>query len=602
MTARNLVKVSDAITAFFSQKGIDTAFIVTGGGAMHLNDSLYGHSEIRCFYFHHEQAAAMAAEGYARVAGKPCILNVTSGPGTLNALTGVFGAFADSVPIIVLSGQVKTETLLDLHGIKGLRQLGDQEVQTAQIVKNLTKWYGQLQECSDIANVLETAWKQAVSGRPGPCWLDIPIDIQGMKVDIDKVTHGTQIPAKPDIKDYSGQIDDLFTALDKAKRPVIFAGTGVRISNTMEELKTLSEHLKIPVTTAWTHDIFDNLHPMFAGRTGTIGTRAGNFVVQSADLVIILGSRLNIRQISYNFDSFARNAYKIWIDIDPAELNKPFPKVDEKMEADLADFMPQLIQRCQSSNINIKWLKWLEWVRHINQKYSPKANDYPTSNYRINAYHLIAELFNLIGKDDILVCGNATATIVPYQIGRLTGDQRLISNSGCASMGYDLPAAIGAAIASPERRIICLAGDGSIMMNLQDLITITAYKLNIVVIILENDGYLSIKQTQRNFFGRESGSSSESGLCFPDFGDIAKACGLHYTKLTADGYKQQLPALLSKDKAMVIEAPLDLQQEFEPRLKSKMQGDKIVTPELDDMFPFLDEAELTSVRQSALMK
>lgn len=602
MTAKNTAKISDFIASFFQQKGVDTAFIVTGGGAMHLNDSFAEQAGIRCYYFHHEQAAAMAAEGYARVAGKPCLLNVTAGPGTLNALTGVFGAFTDSIPVIVVSGQVKTETLKEVNASETLRQLGDQEAQTAHIAQTLTKWYGQPRCGSDVADMLEMAWTQAISGRPGPSWLDVPVDIQGMKIDTDMLVSASQKPLSAGPQDYTGQIDDIFSELSSARRPVIIAGTGIRVSKTIKELKAFSECFQIPVTTAWTHDIFDNSHPLFAGRPGTIGTRAGNFVVQAADLVIILGSRLNIRQVSYNFDSFAKTARKIWVDIDEAELSKPFPKVDKKLQADLAEFMPQLTARCRTSNFDIRWSEWVDWVRDINEKYTPKPEDYPDSNGRINAYHLTAKLFDVIRKDDILVCGNATATIVPYQIGRLTGSQRLISNSGCASMGYDLPAAIGAAIASPKRRIICLAGDGSIMMNLQDLITITAYKLNIVVIIFENDGYLSIKQTQRNFFGRESGSSSESGLCFPDFGGIANACGLHYTKLTADGYKQQLQALLSSDRAMVIEAPLDLQQEFEPRLKSKMQGDKIVTPELDDMFPFLDEAELTSVRQSAVIK
>jgi len=596
------MRFADYIVSFLANRGIDTAFIVTGGGAMHLNNAFAASKDFTCYYFHHEQAAAIAAEGYARIACKPCVLNVTSGPGGLNAITGVFGAYTDSMPILVFSGQVKTDTLISQNPINGLRQLGDQETQIIDAIHHITKWSGQPRTIEEGKSMLLTMYETATTGRPGPTWLDIPINIQGQKVDESSIDFSANIFSAntAGANDHSGfLIPEILEKLCAAKKPVIIAGTGIRISNTIPELHAVAELLQVPVCTAWTHDIFDNEHYLFAGRPGTIGTRAGNFVVQNADLVLILGSRLNIRQISYNLESFASNAEKIWVDIDPAELAKPFPAVDLRIRADLKDFLPELQEAARSVAPGIDRSNWINWCRDINTKYTPKPNDYEISTDRINAYHFISSLFDRLRHDDIIICGNASATIIPYQIGHIKFGQRLISNSGCASMGYDLPAAIGAAIAAPDRRIICLAGDGSIMMNIQDLITIRNYNLNVSVFILENDGYLSIKQTQSNFFGFEHGSSSNSGLMFPKFEYMSKACDLIYHKLDNKLYGHQLDDILKQNTcAQVIEVPCDLKQEFEPRLKSRQEGDQIFTPELDDMFPFLERSTLDAIRTS----
>ena len=593
------MKASDYIASFLSSQGVDTAFVVTGGGAMHLNDAFAKSPDFSCYYFHHEQAAAMAAEGYARVTGRPCVLNVTSGPGALNSLTGIFGAYTDSVPVLVVSGQVKTETLVRNCNQGNLRQLGDQETQIIEVARPLTKWIGQPATADELPDLLKRMYCEAVTGRPGPTWLDVPVDIQAQPVNKPLASTFLEDTSKldtalgPHHQDAARQI---IKAIGAAKRPVIVAGTGIRISDTIEDLQLFAESLDLPVTTAWTHDIFDNDHPLFAGRPGTIGTRAGNFVVQNADLVLVLGSRLNIRQISYNLGSFASKAKLIWVDIDPAELAKPFPLPDMRVEADLSVFLPLLVAEANKSKANKDAKKWLTWCRGVTQQFSPKSPDYPVSEDRINAYHFVDSLFSFLRHDDIIVCGNASATIVPFQIGRLKKGQRLISNSGCASMGYDVPAAIGCAIAAPERRVICLAGDGSVMMNIQDLITIKNHKLNVSIFLLENDGYLSIKQTQKNFFGRENGSSSSSGLLFPNFQYLAKACDIAFNKLDPNGYRDELEKTLSVPGPHFTEVPLDLNQEFEPRLKSRAEGNKIVTPELDDMYPFLDRDLLDQVR------
>ena len=316
--------------------------------------------------------------------------------------------------------------------------------------------------------------------------------------------------------------------------------------------------------------------------------------------MIVLGSRLNIRQVSYNWKSFARHARKVWVDIDPAEFRKPFVKADLEIVSDLKIFLDLLADRLEKRGVSRSFENWVQWCGKIRNKYTPCIKDYPVSSSRINPYHFIAELFQHLGSGDIVVCGNATATIVPYQIGALKDGMRLISNSGSASMGYDIPAALGAAIANTSARVICLAGDGSAMMNIQELQTISGYGCDVKVFILDNDGYLSIKQTQKNFFGTEAGASSASGLSFPDFRKLAGAFGFRSTNITKSRWRTRLRMFLESKGPSLARVELDLAQEFEPRLKSRMVDGVITTPELDDMHPFLPADELEEVRREAL--
>lgn len=597
------MRVADFVTKRLAHLGVDTAFLVTGGGAMYLNDAIGANDSLKKIYCHHEQGASIAAEVYARVALKPALLNVTTGPGGINALNGVFGAFTDSIPMIVVSGQVKRETMLEFNPIPGLRQLGDQEVNIIEMAKPITKWTKLLRNAEDIAQAIDQAYIEAVSGRPGPVWLDIPVDLQGTKLPDGyekSVTSSLVIPGSGVSNLSDSEFDSVVDAIADAKRPVIFAGSGIRIAGMDQKLLELAERLQIPVVTAWSHDTFPNEHPLFAGRPGTIGTRAGNFVVQSADLVLILGSRLNIRQVSYNYKSFAKNAKKIWVDIDPAEFKKPFVSADVALVDDLKNFLPGLIAAVGRKSWKPCHEKWVVWCRDIYQRYSPKASDYPESADAINSYHFIEALFTHLKSGDIVVCGDATATIVPYQIGHIKQGMLLISNSGCASMGYDIPGSLGAATANPAARVICLAGDGSGMMNIQELQTIAGLGVNILVFILNNDGYLSIKQTQRNFFGREAGSSTMSGLTFPDFEQVGNAFGISSVTIGKDSWQEELAKFMEGIGPKLCNVSLDLIQEFEPRLKSKMVDGVITTPELDDMYPFMDPDELNKVRESAL--
>ena len=575
--------------------------MVTGGGAMHLNDSLANNKELFVTYNHHEQASAMAAEGYARVAGKPAIVCATTGPGALNTFNGVFGAYTDSVPMIILAGQVKKETISSQNstGHPSLRQLGDQEVRSVPMVREITKGAWLVLDPNSVASVLDEAFDLAVSGRPGPVWVEIPVDVQGSEISADP--HSPFVSTHEIQKALDSDIQDVHEKLRSAQRPVILAGSGVRISNTQEYLLRLAKATSTPVVTAWTHDIFDNDHRLFAGRAGSIGTRPGNFAVQNADLVLVLGSRLNIRQVSYNWAAFAKRAEIIWVDIDSSELSKPFPDADIKICADLQSFLPKLADFASAKTFeHNSHQNWITWIQDTKQRFGAKRSDYKDGVSGINPYHFVMSLFDKLSPSHVVATGNATACIVPFQVGHLKQGMRLFSNSGSASMGYDLPAALGSAVAAPKRPIICLAGDGSLMMNIQELATLAGSGFNVGLVVLNNGGYLSIKQTQKNFFGRENGSSPDSGVYFPDFTKVAAAFGLPVFHASIDSpWEEQIDAFLESTGPRVLIADLEESQEFEPRLKSRKVGSEIQTPELDDMFPHLPDETLTNVRMSA---
>ncbi len=588
-----------------AELGCRHAFIVTGGGAMFLNDALSHHSQIAPVFFHHEQAAAMAAEAYARIAPVPPVLNVTTGPGGINALNGVYGAWTDSIPMIVISGQVKRATCLATTPVDGLRQLGDQEAQIIPMVQGITKYAAVVERAEDIAWHLDQALHHAMNGRPGPVWLDIPIDVQSAKIDPPSLPRwqaksGSQSPSHQR-RLATGVIANVIERLRTAKRPVILVGTGMRAARALPEFETLIRTLGIPVTTAWTHDLIDSDDPLFCGRPGTIGTRAGNFTIQNADLVLILGSRLNIRQVSYNWPAFASRACKIQVDIDPAELAKPLVTPDLSVCADLKDFLSVLNEGLQNWPPNEAHKSWLAWCRARLTRYpgvTPAMR--AAKGAAINPYHFIDTLFRHFGSDDIVACGNATATIVPFQVGHIQKGMRLFSNSGSASMGYDLPAAIGAyygalAERGKQARVICLAGDGSLMMNLQELQTIVHQQLPIKIFVLNNNGYLSIKTSQRNFFGRLAGAGPDNGVSFPDYCAVAQAFGIANRRLTNADFPSLLPELLALPGPLLCDVMLDETQGFEPRMSSRRLDDgSIVTPPLEDMFPFLDRDELAS--------
>ena len=597
------MKLSDYVIQSFVDLSVDAAFSVTGGAAMHLNDSAGENVGIRVMYMHNEQSCAMAAEGYARIARKPALVIVTAGPGAINAINGVFGAYTDSIPMIVISGQARKNTQKSHFGLNDLRQLGDQEAPILNMVSSITKKTYEItaeMNGTEIAGLITDAYLLATTGRPGPVWIEIPVDVQALAVNEVGVLPNQKIEPVliPTITDESLGI--LIEQLKAAKRPVLLLGSGVQISNTASRAIALAERFNIPILTAWSHDVIASDHPLFFGRPGTIGTRPGNMILQNSDLLIVLGSRLNIRQISYNYDGFAPKAFTIQVDVDKNEFQKPFPIIDLQIESDLQNFFEKIEhQYLPSENIE-DHSKWITWCAAVNRDYSIKDSGYPVKEDSINAYHLIPEIIRNADGNSIFACGDATACIVPFQTASLKRGMNMFSNSGCASMGYDLPAALGAAFADPSRPVICFAGDGSIMMNLQELQTLVASKLNILLVILDNGGYLSIKQTQTNFFGRFHGSNPESGVTFPDFNRVAEAFNLKTLELNPSRWKSELSDILNSTGPRVVVAKLDRDQEFEPRLKSKMVNGVIQTPQLEDMYPHLSIEELQDVMKGGL--
>lgn len=592
------MRVADYITETLVRHGIHDIFMVTGGGAMHLNDAIGRCEGLRYICCHHEQACAMAAEGYARVTGGIGAICVTTGPGGINALNGVFGAWTDSIPMVVISGQVKRETALYKHNLIGkLRQLGDQEADIIGMVRGITKYAVTIDDPASIRYHLERALHLARSGRPGPVWIDVPIDVQGTKVDPDEMRpydprEDALVAAAAEL---AALCRDVLARISAAQRPVILAGTGVRAAGAVEIFQRVAGKLAVPVTTAWTHDLIPSDHPLFCGRPGTIGDRAGNFTVQNSDLVLVIGSRLNIRQVSYNWSSFARHAFKIQVDVDPAELHKPLVVPDLPICCDARLFLEEMERQLGADPVPKRQHRaWLEWCQERARRYPTFIPDRHVSRPgAINPYHFIHHLFTVLGEGDVVVCGNATATIVPFQAARLKRGQRLISNSGSASMGYDLPASIGAAVARGGRRVICLAGDGSLQMNLQEFQTLTHHRWPIKVFILNNNGYLSIRQTQSSFFGLAVGAGPASGVSFPDFVGVAKAYGLSARRLDQPDFDQTVREVLDSGGPEICDVMLDPAQGFEPKLASRRLDDgRMVSSPLEDMYPFLDRQEL----------
>ena len=590
------MKVSDYVAKRLVEHGISHVFMVTGGGAMHLNHSFGMNNDLKCIFNHHEQACTIAAEAYYRVNNKLAVANVTSGPGGTNAITGVYGAFVDSIGMLVISGQVKWETTVRSTGLP-LRQYGDQELDIEELVKPVTKYVCMVTDPLMIRYELEKAIYLATHGRPGPVWLDIPLNVQSAKIEPEKLIQfqPNELKIESETVLNEGLLGSVLNEISKAERPVIYAGSGIHLSAQKENLIHLTEVLGIPIVTAWnSNDLITDDSPYYAGRAGTVGDRAGNFAVQNSDLLLILGSRLNIRQVSYNWGSFARAAKKIWVDIDKIELEKPTVKPDIGIVSNLSDFIPELIKKAhvlyQKNSVHLDWVNWCIERR---RKYPVVLESY-YQNALVNPYVFIDKLFKQMPKNQITVTGNGSACVVSFQAAEIKAGQRLWTNSGCATMGYDLPAAIGAHMAS-GKDINCITGDGSIMMNLQELETIAGNNYPIKIFILNNSGYVSIFQTHRNFFnGEEVGGGPKSGVTFPKFENLAKAFALPYFKVTShEEADKVIEKALKKSGPFIFEIIVDENIGFAPKLGAKQHPDgRITSPPLEDLSPFLSKEEL----------
>lgn len=582
-------KVSDYIAKRLKEHGVRHFFMVSGGGAMHLNDSL-GH-EFSYTACHHEQACSFAAEGYAKTHGKIAVVNVTTGPGGLNCLNGVFGQWTDSVPVLYVSGQVKYTTCMESCKDINLRQLGDQEANIASVVSSIVKYAKMVTNPIEIKFHIDKAIHEATSGRMGPVWLDIPMNVQASIINEEDLIEFKN----DDTTAYDCKTDEVIEKLKNSKKPLIIAGQGIKLSHQENNLKTLIEKLKIPtVLTLNGMDLLESDNEYYTGRIGTIGQRAGNFALQSADLILCLGTRNNIRQISYNYENFAKNAYKIVVDIDLAELNKPTLKPDLAICADLSCFIPELLEKIENCNIQTQE-KWLLHTKKLKEKFSfENWKEKTQTPETIEPYHFTYTLTKMLNEGDVLVSANGTASVCAFQNAIIKKGQRYILNSGSASMGFGLPAAIGAQYEAKSRRVVCLEGDGSIMMNLQELQTVTHNKLPIKIFVINNKGYSSIRQTQKRFFdGNMTGSGESSGVSVPDFVEIGKAFGLETKRISnPQTMEEDIRSALNSKSAILCEVMVEEEYDFAPKLSAKkLEDGTMVSPTLEDMFPFLDREE-----------
>ena len=594
-----MIKVTDYIVEKLVEYGVRDVFMITGGGAMHLNDSVGKCKDLRYLCSHHEQASAIGAEGYARTSGKLAVVVVTSGPGGTNTLTGVIGQWLDSVPVLYLSGQVKQETTIESCRDINLRQLGDQEINITDIVRPITKFSAFVKQPHDIRHLLEKAIYLASHGRPGPVWLDIPLDIQGVMID------ESALPAydpkedeivfeRSGIRRQAGQVVEI---LKKAERPVLLAGQGIRIAGARELFLDMVQTFGIPVVSSFCgFDLIPTDHPLFMGRIGTVGNRSGNFALQNADVLLSIGSRNNIRQVSYNWRAYARAAKKIIVDIDAAELQKPTVKPDVAIHADAGVFLRELQTQLTGAALP-DWKSWQEWCHLRKVKYPPVLPAHRTPAGLVNPYYFIETLTDLLEEHAIVIAGNGTACVSLFQAGTVKTGQRMFWNSGCASMGYDLPAAIGACVASGGKDVVCLAGDGSLQMNIQELQTVAHNRLPIKLFVLSNSGYISIRQTQDSFFeGWHVGCDSRSGVGFPDISKVAASYDLASSVIDSHrDMKETISSVLRAKGPVVCDVRLSSDYKFEPKLSSERKPDgRMVSKPLEDLYPFLDRDEFKS--------
>ena len=572
-----MIKVSDYIINFFENKNIDTAFTVSGGGCIHLIDSLRKSNKIQTFCVHHEQSALMASEGYTRETGNLSLNVVTTGPGGTNAITGLLGMWLDSIPGVIISGQVPSS---QLSKGTGCRQIGDQEFDIIKAVEFCTKYSLTISNAADLPKELEKAYQIATTGRPGPVWIDVPLDIQGSYIEENSESGETYSIVKA--VDES-EISKFIQLISESKRPLIIAGNGIRLANSYEVLNEWLHKSNIPIVTG-PHsgvDVVDNSYKYYAGRIGILGQITSNQIVQEADLLIIIGSRCPVKMTGYNIKEFSPRSKKIIIDIDENEIAKHKFNIDLKINKDLKSFL-EIVKNIDLDLSIDGWHNFIDETRSNQIYYYPKHSN--LQDY-MSMYYFTYVLKNYL-DDQSIITSNGTAHVVPLQMFRLNKNQRLFTNVGCASMGYGLPASIGACIGR-KKQVLCFEGDGSIMMNLQELQTAKHHNLPIVIFIINNDGYLSIKMTQESFFdGNMFASGSDNGVTLPDYEKIANAFGIEYFSIKNNQeIETKLKDIISLNQLCIVELFCHPNEKHEPKVMSKGidANGKIIPGSLTDM-------------------
>ncbi len=598
-------RLADYVADFLVAHGVTDCFSVVGGGAMHLNDAL-GHKEgLKVTYNHHEQACAMAAEAYARLDNRIAAVCVTTGPGGTNALTGVVGGWLDSIPMFIISGQVRYDTTAryaaQFTGEYALRAMGDQEYDIVKSVAPMTKYAVMIEDPLQIRYALEKAWHLATTGRPGPVWIDIPVNFQGGYIETDELDgyDPTEDDAKLPPAVEATTIQTILDKIKNAKRPVFHAGYGIRLSGGYEAFRRVADKLNIPVVTYWNAvDLIEDDNPLYCGRAGNMGDRPGNWAIQNADLILAIGTRISIRQVGYNWKTWARAAEVIMVDIDRAEMKKPTLHVDMPVWADAKDFLLQMdrvIGDAAPVNTSEGWLTTCQRWKTEYPAVLPRQ--WEENGKTANVYAFIRYLSSQLPENSLTAVSNGACCVVGNQAYVIQKGSRMANNSAIASMGYGLPAAIGTCIGGGRRTTICLEGDGSIMMNLQELQTVLTNKLPIKLFLINNNGYHSIRITQNNLFKEHCkiGIGPESGdLSFPEFRKIAEAFGYPYYSAASNAeMKKVVDEVLALDGPVFCEIFTDTTQVWEPKSSTKRLPDgTLVSPPLEDLAPFLPREEL----------
>lgn len=594
-----MIKAADYLIAEIVNAGVKEIFLLSGGANLPIVDAVYRNPDMGFVCMHHEQSAAIAAESYARITGRPGACLVTTGPGGTNAITGALGAWQDSIPCIYISGQVRSDRLED----KPIRQLSIQGLDIIPLVKPITKYAVTIRDVTEMRYHLEKALYLASSGRPGPVWLDLPLDIASQMIEPDKLKAfcPTELnEPKPDLSIIRDAVNETLEGLATARRPVILIGTGVRLSHCENEMRELLAYLQVPFVCSWNiQDLVYGTDPLYCGSPGTFGTRFANFTVQNSDLLLSIGSRLSIAQTGHNYRAFARAAKKIVVDIDQNELEKGTVVADLPISSDAGIFVRELLglvkadHRFPRKNI----APWIEQCQLWKKKYPVVHPALREQREWVNSYVFIEELSSELTEQDVIVLGVGTSFTGTFQSFISKEGQRLFHSGGAAAMGYCLPAAIGACIAGNNKRTICITGDGCIQLNLQELQTIVGNKLPIKIFMYNNRGYHAIRVTQKDWFEeRYAASSEEGGLSFPDMQKISEAYGLATFKLeNQNSLREKIREVLDTEGPVFCEIMMDPEQPLVPYLSYAIRQDGTRYPApLEDLYPRLDEEELRS--------
>lgn len=593
------VKVAEWIMRFLAREGVRDVFMVTGGGAMHLNDAV-GHTDgLNYVCTVHEQAASMAAESYAKVTGGLGCCLVTAGPGGTNALTGVAGAWLDSTPMIVLSGQVKRA---DLKRDSGVRQLGVQEVDIVAMAAPVTKYAVTVEDPESIRAHLERAVWLARHGRPGPVWIDLPLDVQGAMVEEDSLPGFD--PESEEAVDRAADTEVALAVartleiLRGAERPVFLVGNGVRLSGARDVLRRVVGKLGIPVLTTWpAHDLVPDDHPLMFGRPGPVAPRGANFTLQNSDALVSVGARLDNVVTGYAPQHFARGARKLVVDIDAAEVARVAPTVEHALATDAGRFLEALERALDDAALPPAPRPWIERCEAWRERYPVVLPEYRDQPAGVSTYVLAETLAATMAPDDIIVSGSSGAGIEIFNLAlRLREGQRLFLTTALGAMGNGLPAVIGAAVAAPDRRVISVDGDGGFQLNVQELELLRRLSLNVRIFILANEGYASIRTSQERYFGRLTGADATSGVTVPSLRKVAEAFGVKWVGI-ADSrmLRRDVEAVLAMDGPVICEVATPREEIRAPSLSSVKRPDgSMVSRPLEDLWPFLSREELRS--------